>query len=134
MDPGNGLKLATAAAAVALLTGCADHGPNSTTASGEPRSCFLARNVSSWAPAGDTVVNLRVNVRDYYQLTLLGPCRNIDWNQRIGIEHRGSSWICSGLDATIIAPGPGGPDRCPATAVRRLTPEEVAALPPRERP
>jgi hypothetical protein len=129
------LPLVGALAAVAL--GGADNAPKSDAGAAKPgpqRSCFLARNVSSWAAQDDTTVNLRVNVRDYYQLKLLGPCNNIDWDQAIGIEHRGSSWICSGLDAVIITRGKVGPPRCPVSSVRKLTKEEVAALPARARP
>ena len=104
-------------------------------AGGNPtRSCFFARNISSWAPQDDTTVNLRVNVNDYYQLKLLGPCNDLNWDQAIGLEHRGTSWICDGLDAVIVTSGRSGPRRCPATSVRKLTPEEVAALPKKAKP
>ena len=52
----------------------------------EKRDCFYARNISSWAAQDDTTVNLRVNVRDFFQLKLLAPCNNINWTERIGIE------------------------------------------------
>lgn len=114
---------------------CAEKGPYGAAAdAGNGRSCFYARNISSWAPQDDTTLNLRVNVHDYYQVKLLGPCNNINWAEAIGIEHRGTSWICSGLDAVIIAHGPSGPDRCPAVSVRKLSKEEVAALPRKARP
>jgi hypothetical protein len=128
------MKLAWTAALVAILAAGAGTAGAADAGKGEPRSCFYARDIESWAPAGDTVVNLRVKLRDYYQLKLLGYCNNINWSEAIGIEHRGSSWICTGLDATIITRGPSGPDRCPVISLRKLTPEEVAALPPREKP
>jgi hypothetical protein len=132
------LRLVWAAAIVPVLAGCADNAPagpaQAAAAGGAARSCFYARDIESWAPAGDMTVNLRVRFKDYYQLKLLAPCNNINWNEAIGIEHRGSSWICSGLDATVIATGPSGPNRCPAISVRKLTPEEAAALPRREKP
>jgi hypothetical protein len=67
-------------------------------------------------------------------MQLMGPCPDIDWSERIGIQATGSGWICSGIDATIIAPSPIGPRRCPVTAITELTPQEVAALPPGQRP
>jgi hypothetical protein len=116
----------------------ADTQPNTSAKSetgGNPtRSCFYARNISSWAPQDDTTVNLRVNVNDYYQLKLLGPCNDINWDEAIGLEHRGTSWICDGLDAVIVTSGRSGPRRCPATSVRKLTKEEVAALPKKAKP
>jgi hypothetical protein len=103
---------------------------------GSGRSCFYARNISSWRAADRSTVYLRVNVHDYYQLTLLGDCPHIDWAQRIGVEHRGSPWICSGLDATLIVPqGSGvGALRCAVSTLRKLSPDEVKALPRKDRP
>ena len=98
------------------------------------QACFYARNVSSWAATDRHTINMRVNVHDYYQLKLLGDCADIDFSQRIGLESRGSDWICSGLDVTVIAPSPIGPQRCAATGLRKLSPEEVAALPPKQKP
>jgi hypothetical protein len=116
----------------AVLAGCTSDSSERTTGN---RDCFLARNISSWAAQDNSTVNIRVNVRDFYQLSLLGQCPDINWVQGIGIQHRGSSWICSGLDATIISRGPGSiTSRCPVRTVRRLSAEEVAALPPRARP
>jgi hypothetical protein len=122
-----GLALACAAGV------CAQAAPH--PAAGQ-KSCFYARNISSWAPVGRSTVNLRVGVSDYYELKLLGECNNIDWTQGIGVEHRGSSWICSGLDATLIVPQQTGvpPMRCAVSSVRRLSPDEVKALPPNQKP
>jgi len=83
----------------------------------------------------DRTINIRVGVRDVYRLDLLGACPDIDWQNKIAISSRGSSFICSPLDATIIAKGPfGRPQRCEVKQVRKLTPEEIQALPSRERP
>jgi hypothetical protein len=134
------------AAAVTLLVSagaCADTGaraapPNDgKTASTAERACFRAADVSSWAAVDRTTVNLRVNIRDFYQVKLLAPCGDIDFSQRIGIRAgRGSDFICTGTnqDIDIIAPTPIGPQTCAATSLRRLTPEEVAALKGRDKP
>ncbi|HEY3694443.1 DUF6491 family protein [Phenylobacterium sp.] len=98
------------------------------------QNCFYARNVSGWRAAGDQTVYLRVGVKDIYRLDLMGRCSDIDWNQRIGIQARGSDWICSGLDAEIISPSPIGPQHCPVKTLHKLTPQEAAALPPKARP
>ena len=122
-----------AAACACAFAAMAADSPPAAKSSG--KECFYARNVSSWAPGPDrSIVNLKVNVRDYFQLKLLGSCPDIDWVQGIGLEHRGADWICSGLDATVIVHSTIGLQRCPAISVRKLTPEEVAALPPRQKP
>ncbi|WP_332772895.1 DUF6491 family protein [Phenylobacterium sp.] len=124
-----GLALAGAGLAPALA---ADPAP---AAGAKPqRQCFSARNVSNFSAVDDRTVNLRVGVKDVYRLDLMGPCHDIDWQHQIGIQSRGSSWICSGLDATIITKSPIGPQRCAVRTVRKLSLEEIAALPPKHKP
>ncbi|WP_236634236.1 DUF6491 family protein [Caulobacter sp. X] len=91
------------------------------------RTCFRAQNVDGFNAVDKETVDVSVGVRDVYRLTLFSPSPDIDWTQRIGIEARGGSWICSGMDATIIVPGPIGAQRYPVTAIRKLTPEEIKA-------
>lgn len=107
-----------------------DHAPQPA------KACFYARDISSWTAVDRSTVNLRVSVDDIYQLKLLGDCPNLDWVNGIGLEHRGSSWICSGLDAVLLVrqPGEGLPIRCPVTSIRRLSREEAKALPPKQHP
>lgn len=89
------------------------------------RACFRAQDVDGFNAVDKETVDVSVGVRDVYRLTLFSPSPDIDWTQRIGIEARGGSWICSGMDATIIVPGPIGVQRYPVTAIRKLTPEEI---------
>lgn len=98
------------------------------------RSCFWARNANGFAAADEKTVNIRVGVKDVYQFEMLGRCTDIDWSQKIALVSRGSSSICTGLDAEIVTNSALGPQRCPVRAVRKLTPQEVAALTPRARP
>jgi hypothetical protein len=100
-----------------------------------PRACFFKQELNSWKEVGDRQVNLKVSVRDIYQVALDAPCLNIRWTQRLGIEDRGSNSICTGDLVTLIVPDqPTGPDRCFGRVTRKLTPEEAAALPPKDRP
>jgi len=98
------------------------------------QQCFYARNVDNFTPVDERTVNIRVGVKDVYQLDLFAPCNDLKWNETIAIRSRGSSWICSGLDVELISPTPIGPQRCPVRSLRKLTPEEVAALPAKQRP
>jgi hypothetical protein len=133
------LKIALTAAAMSLLTlGAATAGspeaPKTAKAAKARSQCFWTDQVNNFASSDDRIVNLRVGVKDYYQLEMLGRCQDVDWTQSIAIVSRGSSSICTGLDAEIIAPTPIGPQRCAVKTVRKLTPEEVKALPRRARP
>ena len=98
------------------------------------RSCFSANNVSNFSAPDDQTVYLRVGVRDVYRLDLFSRCTDIDWNHGIAIVSRGGSSICSGMDATIVTKGPIGPQRCEVRTVTKLSPEEIAALPPKQKP
>jgi len=125
-----------AAATVLALTGAgfapafaADPAPAKSA-----RQCFYANSINGFTAVDDRTVNLRVGVKDVYQLDLLGPCPDIDWSHQIGIESRGSSWICSGLDAMVITKSSIGPQRCAVRNIRKLTPQEVAALKPKQKP
>jgi hypothetical protein len=75
-----------------------------------------------------------VGVRNVYQFEMFVPCQDMDWNQRIALVSRASSSICTGMDAEVVTHSPIGTLRCPVRSVRKLTPEEIAALPPRARP
>lgn len=92
------------------------------------RSCFFNRDVSSFSAVDDQTVNIRVGVKDYYRLDLMGRCPDIDWNNSIALISRGGSSICDGMDATIVTRSAIGPQRCPVKTVTKLTPDEVAAL------
>lgn len=125
----------TLAAIVSLCVASAAATPAVARSPDEPkRSCFWTKSVSSFSAPDDKTVNIRVGVKDYYQLELMGPCPDVDWNTAIALESRGSSYICTGLDATVISHTPIGPQRCPVRSVRKLTPQDVAALPKKAKP
>lgn len=100
--------------------------PSAAPPAKDAKACFRAADVNGFSSVDDKTVDVTVGVRDVYRLTLFSSSPDIDWSQRIGIESRGSSWICSGLDATVIVPGSIGPQRYPVTQIRKLSPDEVA--------
>jgi hypothetical protein len=100
-------------------------------------ACFYARNVDSFAAVDDTTVNLRVSVGEIFQLKLFAPCTDLDFSQRIGLRSRGASaFVCEGRanDIELTTRSPAGPSRCLVTWVRKLSADEIAALPRRQRP
>ena len=96
--------------------------------------CFRRQDIDGWRAGDDRTVYVSVGVRRVFRMELMAACPDVNWAERIGIEARGSPWICSGLDATIIAPSSIGPHRCPVTNIVELTPAEVAAMPKKHRP
>ena len=90
------LKIALTAAAMSLLTlGAATAGspeaPKTAKAAKARSQCFWTDQVNNFASSDDRIVNLRVGVKDYYQLEMLGRCQDVDWTQSIAIVSRGSS-------------------------------------------
>lgn len=128
----------TAALAALLAAGALGTAAQAADApsGGKPaaKQCFWARNVNSFNAVDDRTVNIRVGVKEIYRMELMGSCPDIRWTEGIAIVSRGTSWICSGLDAEIVAPSAIGPQRCPVKVLRKLTPAEVAALPAKQKP
>jgi Family of unknown function (DUF6491) len=124
------------AAALALTAGAATlpsriaAAPDTPAAATTPQACFWAHNVDGFAAPDDRTVNLRVGMRDYYELKLFAPCLDIDWDHRIALRSRGGEWICegAGLDTEIDTRSIVGHQRCQVTSVHKLTPAEVAGL------
>ena len=99
------------------------------------RQCFFARDVNNYAAVDARTVNVRVGVRDVYQLEFVTRCHDIDWSHQIALVARGGSNICTGqAAATVITSDPSGPRRCEVRKVRKLTEAEVAALTAEDRP
>ena len=120
-----------AAASLAAAAPVAAKSPLEPAKASARGQCFWTRQVNSFASSDNRVVNVRVGVKDIYQLEMLGRCEDVDWNHSIALVSRGSDYICTGLDAEIISPTSIGPHRCPVKTIRKLTAEEVKALPAR---
>ncbi|HWF78635.1 MAG TPA: DUF6491 family protein [Caulobacteraceae bacterium] len=138
------VALAASAAALAAISltaiplGVAAQPPAAAPAPAQ-RACFWTRSITNFAAVDTTRVYLRASGRRVFELTLFANCLQLNWVHRLGIRTRGSSNICEGpnpgVDVIVRDRGgiPGG-QRCPVTNIRLLTPDEVAALPPRARP
>jgi hypothetical protein len=128
-----GIAAGFALCAALAATGCAGK-PGVKAAAPAERHCFDQAEVSGFRAVGREAVNLRVGAGDYYQIKLLGVCPDIKWTERIALRTAGTSQVCTGLDLTIHAAGPTGPQECAAESIRKLSDSEVAALPASARP
>jgi hypothetical protein len=128
-------RSATLLMALLALSACtSEPKPPPGVAAADNRKCFWASQVNNFQAVDENIVNIRVGVRDVYQMTMFGPCPEIDWANRIALRSHGGSSICTGLDAEVISPSSLGPQRCAIRDIRHLTPEQVAALPAKDRP
>jgi hypothetical protein len=124
---------ALALSALAVSTaGATDAKPD---AKARTNQCFWVRSVESFAAPDSRTVNVRVGVRDVYQFDMLGPCNDVNWSDRIALVSRGGSdIICTGMDADIVTRSVTGQQRCAIRSMRKLTPDEIAALGKRAQP
>jgi hypothetical protein len=71
-----------------------------------------------------------VGLNQIFRLDLFKNCLSLTFQRSLTIRSTGaSSWICSPLGAQVSYVRGGIPERCPVTAIHRLTDAEVAALP-----
>ena len=133
------MRVKTALAALAAAVACGGASQVATAHDAAPKydahKCFYSRDVTSFAAPDDRNLYIEVNNRDVYHFEMFGPCQDIDWNQRLALVARPGPWICNGMDAEVISHATGlGPQRCLVKHMRKLTPQEVAALPKRAKP
>ncbi len=128
------------AGALLVLSGAA--GPDqdfvrNTDATG--KQCFHVRDVEGYSPAkiGEREgVNLRLKNRDVYQLEFFSPCQDAKTATRIRIQSNSAAdYVCSGSDTTLVAVSDSGQaQQCGVSGLRKLTKDQVAALPDNEQP
>ena len=125
-----------AAAAAAGVMGLTAGGPALAQDRHKPQSqCFLSSNVENFSAPDNRTVFLRVGVKDIWRLDLMNDCLDLPFRQHIGFESAGGDpWICTPIQATVVAHVSGIAHRCPVSGMHHLTPDEVASLPKRVRP
>ena len=132
--------LASAAFAIAagLALSASAQPPPGAPAPPKPKaSCFWVSRVENFAAVDQDNLYLRVGISDVYRLRLFATCLDLDWVHRLALVSRSSSLICEGsnVDAQVVVRDVAmGRQRCQVTEVRKLTPDEVAALPKGARP
>ena len=100
-------------------------------------NCFLSRDWDGWTAPGDgDRIIVKVRMRDYYEIGLTpGSHVRKDADKFLVNKVRGSEWICSPLDLDLqLADHAGFRQPLIARSLRKLTPQEVAALPRKDRP
>jgi hypothetical protein len=132
------LASAALTAALALAFGAAAQPPADSPPPPKPKpSCFWANRIQNFAAVDQRNLYLRVGIHDIYRAKLFSNCFDISWVHRLALVSRSSSLICEGpnLNVDVVIRDVGlGRQRCPVTEIRKLTPDEVAALPSGARP
>ncbi len=131
----------TAAAVAAGLSAVAHAGPlgptpESKAAAEAATPCFYINQWEGWKAPNDHTLYLGVNFKEVYEVQLGGRSSLLqDPDARIVSLTQGPDTVCHAIDLELAVVTPPG-IRAPliATHLRKLTPQEVAAIPPKDRP
>lgn len=130
-------------AALGLLTlaaSCAPVADSDMTgaATQSARQCFSVRQVDNFKQGRPDQVFLRVGRNDVYELNAVGGCPDMDFAVQMALipdDGMVSTRLCTDDWARIVVPGSTSQTAvCRVRVSRKLTAEEIAALPPRHRP
>ena len=109
----NSALIPIAVAGLTVAACSAQPGSPAVAAANSGRQCFLARQVNGYTSVSDQVVDVQVGANRYFRLSLDGSCPQSSFSRRMALRTTGGGdWICQGLDAEIIVPFAGGPQRC----------------------
>lgn len=127
------LSLLAAAIATAAMATSAFAADNTTH-----KSCFRSRDWQGWSAVGDgDTLYLRVNNRDIYRLDL-APGSHVRKEPGYYLVNRaiGSDYVCNAidLDLTLADHDSGFREPVLVKSIRKLTPDEVKAIPPKDLP
>lgn len=134
------LAVATAFAACAPTTPAAS-GPAAAagTEAASARRCFYTSQIRNFRSDRDRLLYVRIGRDEVFELVTIGACLDLESAIDIALVQRfggGSGRLCLSdqVNVVISHPSPVHPGPCLARVERRLTAEEVAALPDRARP
>lgn len=105
--------------------------------------CFFTRDIDGVSVAAPDEsrkqdgVYIRLNNKKVYHVAVNAPCFELENSVRLGIESRNvTGSICNASDVVVIShdPGTGLGDQCWGVGLHELTPDELAAVPAKERP
>jgi hypothetical protein len=128
---------AAAAAALVALPAAAANGNDAPRRSLHGSDCFSSRDWTDWSSPSPDVLYLKVRHREVYRVDLLPSGRmSLERPGKYLVStQRGSNRVCSPVDLDLkLGDLSGFVTPLFPTAISRLTPEEVAALPRKARP
>tara|TARA_R110000782_G_scaffold82239_2_gene161764 strand:+ start:50 stop:466 length:417 start_codon:yes stop_codon:yes gene_type:complete len=118
------------------LAACAP-GPQTVHAGATERQCFWASSLTNFRQGDHGQLFIRARPDQVFEVSTLERCQELDRASGIAIQSDNSSVgrLCVGDLARVTMRSIGGePTSCRTRIDRRLTPDEVAALPDNQRP
>lgn len=101
-----------------------------------PGQCFRTRDIRNHTVGDDHTLYLDVSGRDVYRVEMRASCLAgaTSSDPLVMRQPPGSPIVCRPIDLDILVDRGGFTSPCIVGGIDRLTPEQVAALPPRIRP
>ena len=130
---GLGRLVAGLVAASAMVGGVASAAPADTNG----RNCFTVNDWHGWSSPSPDVLYLAVNCRDVYKVELAHLVEGLNLVDTVVIsDEAGLQSVCEAADLHLIMTHRGGGSRqgLIVRSLTRLTPEEIAAIPKKDRP
>ncbi len=126
-------SLRLAAGLAAAVGALAVTAPAVVVAQPSTESCFHLRHLDNTRMSEDNhVLYLRVYGNQYYRMDFSGSC-NRSGNEPLVLHPvTNNDLICHAIDVNVSVRGTH--EGCIPTSLTKLTPEEVSAIPPRDRP
>ena len=137
------MKLVLISLSAAALSACAPmmNQPSGAMASNGmapgARQCFRSHDIRNHTVADPRTMYLDIGGRETWRVAMSGACLAgaITSDPIVTREPPGSSMVCSPIDLDLAISRSGGiATPCIIESLTRLTPAEVAALPPKMRP
>jgi hypothetical protein len=100
-------------------------------------NCFYAREWQDWRSPAPNVILIRAGVHDIYRLDLREGSNQLQYpDVHLVNRHQTSAWLCQPTDFDLLLSDDHGIFSEPlfVTAVTKLTPDQVAAIPAKYRP
>lgn len=100
------------------------------------RNCFLAHDWQDWKAPNDKTIYVRVNQHDVWRLDLSGGSSMItDDTNHLITNLQDSAWVCHAIDLSNMKISDGHvTEPLFVKSITKLTPDQVAAIPQKDRP
>ena len=101
-----------------------------------PGDCFYGRDMEEWRSPDPHTMYVSVNNDRYYRVDFRQPCSGLSYvGARLITKFNGPDSVCGPLDWDLqVADRQGSRQACIVNSMTRMTPAEVAAIPPKFRP
>ena len=112
---------------------------NAAAESYDKSHCFYTNDFDRWKAPDEKTIIIRVHPDRYFRLDLSQPCPTLMWpGAHLITRWRSSDWVCHAIDWDLRvsqAPtGSGATMGCIVSAMTEMTPQDVAAIPPKFKP